>query len=669
MAQDHLVLNGLNLNNTTGTGPRLELDALTFTPARKRVQFVQGADSDGSVPADEARYDNGQMVATVRAVDCTTLAEALGQLALVTQRLEDVEATHEGLPLVWTPATDPFNLRVVSGQMDEIQVTPEAGWTSDSPTRQLTLATAPFAKGAEVTTTAVTSSAPVVTTTVTGVTGDVPAEGRLIVTDAASQSRRHMEWGLEQRHYDSATSLLIDSDSFVTTGFAGSQATATGAYDPDATGNNVVAAFLNFQTQAILGLGDLSHVGTFRVKARVYWEAQPQYTAFVRLAWQIGDSPMTANAYAKPLRNVWSEIDLGLVSISGVALGAQRWTAQIEAYADISQVSMRFDYLVLIPVSEGYGLARASYTYSPGLLSARDEFTGGSGALNARIAPSGGSWATSGATTDFTISSNQVVRSTTGDAGPRYAVLGATNYTATQAEIKFQVPSVSTVEDVGVITQAVIARWIDASNYLVLKMDTDFTAGQVTPKHSVVLQRVEAGVVTEMWRKSIALDGGVWRTLRLVVHASGAGRAMLLDGDNIVTSGGFKTGSMATGGTLASGKPGFLDQSTLSTVRARNYDNFAHFTPAAEPIVIHPSQSLEVRHDEALRENAAGTQWGAPQSYRGSRFLVPPAGSEARTSRVLVKARRNDLVSAADDSIADATTVQIAWTPRYIDPR
>ena len=85
--QDHLVLDGLNLNNTSASGPHLELDALSFTPARKRVQLVAGADSDGSIPASEAHYDNAQMVATVRAVDCMTLTEALGLLAQVTQRL------------------------------------------------------------------------------------------------------------------------------------------------------------------------------------------------------------------------------------------------------------------------------------------------------------------------------------------------------------------------------------------------------------------------------------------------------------------------------------------------------------------------------------------------------------------------------------------------------
>jgi hypothetical protein len=53
-------------------------------------------------------------------------------------------------------------------------------------------------------------------------------------------------------------------------------------------------------------------------------------------------------------------------------------------------------------------------------------------------------------------------------------------------------------------------------------------------------------------------------------------------------------------------------------------------------------------------------------SYRGARFYIPPAGSAARTSRVLVKTRRNDIDTGADDQIADSTTATLHYTPRYL---
>lgn len=75
----------------------------------------------------------------------------------------------------------------------------------------------------------------------------------------------------------------------------------------------------------------------------------------------------------------------------------------------------------------------------------------------------------------------------------------------------------------------------------------------------------------------------------------------------------------------------------------RYYDDFAVFTPAAEPIVLYSGRMIEIRHDSTERESSAGSVWGRPQSYRGSRFKVPPAGDANRTTRVAVKASRNDL--------------------------
>jgi hypothetical protein len=54
------------------------------------------------------------------------------------------------------------------------------------------------------------SSNPLVIGLVPAITGDVPAEGRLIVTDAAGQSRRLVEFGLEQRYYSPGVPRVLD---------------------------------------------------------------------------------------------------------------------------------------------------------------------------------------------------------------------------------------------------------------------------------------------------------------------------------------------------------------------------------------------------------------------------------------------------------------------------
>jgi hypothetical protein len=121
---------------------------------------------------------------------------------------------------------------------------------------------------------------------------------------------------------------------------------------------------------------------------------------------------------------------------------------------------------------------------------------------------------------------------------------------------------------------------------------------------------------------------------------------------------------VATGGALASGKPGLRDQNKSAT------------DPNSEPdlhrVQGHDACRRADRHLQRpldagpLRRHAPdrtprNTYYGRPPSYRGSRFLVPVG-----TSRVLVKARRNDVDAALDDQVTDALQIQIGWTPRYL---
>jgi len=75
---------------------------------------------------------------------------------------------------------------------------------------------------------------------------------------------------------------------------------------------------------------------------------------------------------------------------------------------------------------------------------------------------------------------------------------------------------------------------------------------------------------------------------------------------------------------------------------------------------------MEVRQDGAIRQDSTGTYYGPVPAYRGSRFLVPPAGDENRTSRILVKAHRNDIETELSANVTDNLTIQAIVTPRYL---
>jgi hypothetical protein len=304
------------------------------------------------------------------------------------------------------------------------------------------------------------------------------------------------------------------------------------------------------------------------------------------------------------------------------------------------------------------------------VLVGRDEFTGttAGGTLNGRVAPAGGTWATSGSTTDFSFADGPgtgvetLSRATGSDASPRFAILGSTTYTNTEAGVSYARASSA------LIVPAVILRWTDSSNYLAVRH------WFATSYDSVVeVIKVVAGTPTTIASTPVPTGSETgfdttWVALRAVVFASGVGAAWLAyPTGGVFATVNFSDTVLATGGTLASGKVGFQDYfpGGFGAV-TRNYDNFYAATPAPEPIAVYSGRAAEIRSDSAERQDSTGTYYGGVPEYRGGRFMVPCAGTRGRKTRVAVVARRNDTVVAPDDAVTDSTTVTVAITPRYL---
>jgi len=648
------------LAGTTLTSGNFDILELNTDPPKARPDWISAADSEGAALLRQPQHENRTVTMKLRVTAQASMNAALDQVGAIRDKLRSASATPDGIALVWTPAnsTRSVTFDVLAGEIPEMPIGLDGqawSWFKQRPIFTIEMTCKPYWRGTETLTSTASSSTPFVTLEVAGVTGDVPALGRLIVTDTATQLRRHVEWGLENQYYNSGLSLLVDSDSMTVSGFAGSQTTRSGAYDPNATGNNVIRTTLDSRPTACCGTGSLSHVGTYRVKARVWsLSSNPK----VRLAWQEGDGPFMANPFVAVPTDGWSEIDLGTVIVDPVLTGTQRWTGRIEAYSlrsDGTADTLDVDYLTLVPAGEGYGKARATYSYSPGVVVGRDEFTGttSGGALNARVAPAGGTWATTGAATDWAfadgpLSTEESVLRTSAavETFPgRIATLGSTNYTNVEVASWIQ-------RHAALSTMGVVARFVDINNLLVA-----YNNGGST----FVLRQIVAGTVTTLGIVNISTPAFAWLEIRLVAFASGRILAVLKygNGGDIAMIEATST-AVATGGALATGKPGIMDQALSATAPgSRYYDNFYVATPSAEPVAINTSRTLEFRYDDTIRGDSAGTVYGRPQSYNGSRFLVPPG-----TSRVLVKARRNDVDTSPDDSVTDATQIQVGYTPR-----
>jgi hypothetical protein len=667
-SSEQLAVDGLELND----GTNYVLEALTMPPAQKKPVWVTGGDTDGAILDRTSLYDNAQVVARVRVVVQSTMDLAVAKLAALGDKLQESERNNTGVAITWTPADGTIQAtgRVLSGEITDLPITVDgdgAGWFVKAPVVTVTLTRDPFWRGAEVTAgTTSASTLPVVTLELTGVAGDVPGEGRLVVTDAASQSRRLVRWGLESRFYPTSSppGLLLDSDSLVTSGFAGTGTTRSGAYDPGAAGNSVIRGTLALQTIAVCGTGVQTHVGAFHVFARVWaTETTSGAVSYVRLSWQDGDGPLRSNAYTTtPLNAAWVEVDLGIITTTTALSGTQKWLGRIDAYSTVVGETLDVDYIYLVPAQEGYGEARGIYSYTPGVQVARDEFTGRAAALalNTLVAPSGGTWATSGVATDFVAADapastdETMSRSTaTVEASPRFAILGATNYTDVEAGVD------NNRTGSGYANCTVIARWVDSSNYLTAILGV----------FGFTIVAWVAGVAVSTAVESYTTPSSAWHSLRLIAFTSGTAIATVLDaGGAVIRTVQIQHSSIATGGALATGKPGFSDQSTLGvSPSVRYFDNFYVATPAPEAVVVYSGRTGTFASTYAQRQDSTGTYAGDVPGYRGTRFYVPPAGTRTRKTRIAVVARRNDIVVAQDDQIADSTTISALVTPRYVN--
>jgi hypothetical protein len=646
---------GIQLNDNVNR----RLESLVITPPRKKPVWVTGGDSDGAELADEAHYESRVITGRVRVLPQATKDASLAALGAVTDVFQ--EAERGDVEAVWTPAggTKSATIEVLMAEVDSIPLSwsgEDAGWWTDlpSPVMDFTLTCRPFMRGTPVTPASVSSSLPVLTMEVANVAGDVAADATLIVTDGATQSRRHVRWGREARDYNAATSLLLDSTSLTTTGYAGATGTRSGAYS-GAT-NNVITSTLQLQAQALCSTGTQLHIGTFRVFARAYCSA---LTCAARLSWQAGSGPLRSNAYAQPVVVGWNDIDLGLVTIAVPSMGSQKWEGTIEAYSTAAGgETLEVDMLELMPAGEGYGVARATYAYRPGVTVGRDEFDGMTAGtlLGGRVASAGGTWATSAGSTDFAADAGIPSLMSRTATDYRMAVLGATTYTGTTVGVDVNASTVATnsVHDA-------YARVVDVNNWVACRMYNG----------RLEIGKYVAGTYTILRFATITRTSGIWYKLRLTVTADGTATGELLNSAGaVLTTVAATDTALATGGTLASGKPGFGDSGNFLAGSTRYYNDFyvgTHPTTETVGIALHSGRSLRIGSSSAKRYDSTGVYLGDPPSYVGARFSLAPAGGVGRKNRVAVMARRNDIETAADDYIADSLTAQVSYTPLYIN--
>lgn len=653
---------------TDATWRVMEMD---LTPPDIEPMFASSADTEGD-PFVDSRFRNRTISLTLLA---KTTTDALLQTAVQGLMMKLDKMRREGGTLKWTTQAGTVVVADVMFAKITPEITPELYVVNKAMKITAAFTCKPFLRGAAVLQAdRVETTLPALIFTETSLAGDVPGIAKLVIdNDDATNSQYWLAWGVQSRYYDSASSAALFYEAETRTAQGGS-AIAAGPSGASGAGSNVMrntALGASYQsilsTQATAAGAHLSHVGAFRVWARVQMPTANLGNITIQLAWAEGDfarvvlNPETF--LTADLSGAWKLVDLGLVSLTKVAQGTQRWEGRILAKSTTAGDDLDIDCLFIVPVSEGYGVVSGVQQFDTVTsFSGRDEFDQAVGVVTGKTAPIGGTWGGAGDADDFSVvGPGTLQRTAVSDADQqtgRYITLSTPSLTNVLVQVDAQTNAVG---GGGTARQwmGVLARYTDVNNWLFGGLGTVGSA----QAWYLLVKRVAGVTFIRQAVSAIPIVSGGFTT-RLVVDTSGRYTLWVLGGGTILPVISGYDAVLATGGALATGKVGIYDVQTTATSAIRNYDNFLAAVPAVDAAVF-PSQSLEIRHDQVIREDSGGTLWTIPSRYEGDYLLVPPAGKEARTARFFVKGSRNN-PSVGPDLGIDDISARLTYTPRYL---
>lgn len=529
------------------------------------------------------------------------------------------------------------------------------------------------------------SSEPLFARVLYGVQGDADAKGELILTDGENVTRQYAEWGAGG---DLTSALIIDSDSMVTTGYAGVQNDGTsyaitGAYDPDATGDVVISAQLLDRGETLVcAFTDQPHVGQFHVRARSQVDiyASPGDVQ-VWLRYRIAGGNWTDGPrYTFQVCSAWFDADLGLVSIPPALRGAQSWEGVIVAQDSgaavdaVSSATLSVDKVELMPASAGYGKALVPFVLaSPSEYDALDNFTASSGGLTGDTLTVGGTWAAlTGSDTDDIQGSavnEWATRTAVSDSGAsldgRWLTVSGLTLDAQLAHLVYAWSSNPSAGGNSNVRSGLVMRCVDNSNFLsVLRRSGTDALGNSQIDVGVVVGGILTATSGQFDVPEPTVD--TWYRLLVAVDKAGLVRVwhgeagLPMDPTPVVEV--FDI-TLATGHTLEDGETGMVDANLSATACTRKYTNF-WVAPLPGAPAIEAGRDLRVRDDDvALAASADGATYSEPL-YHGLGFRPPAATTANPGLRVAARARRGNIDEGVDTFIDDVLQVQALWTPR-----
>ncbi len=677
---EQIIIGAVDVNDQV----TFSLEALAFTPAEKKAKWAENPNADGPVLVEESRYGPAYFEMQIRVIPAASTDAALTALALLTDELQECERLEDGNETLWTPnqASTQYTAYAVLGEFEEIPTTVDgelAGWFIESPVVRVKLTCRPFLYRPERQVLAPAESAlPLQTAFIGGIAGDVPAEARLVITDKANQRRRHVEWGRDvvpSAAGNPALTLKAEPDLIVT-GMAGSKVLApAGSYSA-----NAIFAALKPTPVAICSTGPIKHIGSYRVRLRA--QATTAAASF-RISYRVGDGSLVSLPWREiGVLEKYYELAMRELFLEEAVVGEQVSEVLVEGKS-ANGGNGYIDVLLMYP-TRAYGLGRGKLETAPAsTFSGYDPFNQASGALAGKTADIGGNWAGAGDADDFSINavSHVAQRTALSDAAgtPRYAFL-AGEFTDVVSSVKVG----STNPESGATSKmGLLLRYVDPNNWARLQISLQFTeggnvwaarfekkvAGVITTFLNPTGTGFNLGYVATNFGGGFALPKVKWGTaftnvLEALILADGT-FSLFVDGYSVLIG---NDTAFATGGALAKGKCGIVDEKATAGAETRTYDDFYSFVPNLG-VICHSGRQLEVRYDSSERMNSTGLFWSPLPFYRGADFYLDPAGDAEVVNRLAVSMRRFDVTEEPSANLTDAQTIEVLARERFLVPR
>jgi Concanavalin A-like lectin/glucanases superfamily len=486
------------------------------------------------------------------------------------------------------------------------------------------------------------------------VAGSYPARVRAIVTDTSGLAKNGLMYAVRSRNYSPLPTAQMEYRASLLTPL-------DLAYLADPT--NIEHDNLTMQWTSVLSTdmplnGPMTHVGNYRVWAEIHNDFGTSTPPKLRLVWDVGDlvAPVQNAAVQTPSLVGDYVVDLGVVRLPKMAVGAQRWRGVIQAVAMSDTARGIMISRVWFQCFDEYaGVLTTPFNADPALrgYTAVDEFRQANGNLNGVTAGEGGAWATSGDATDLAISSGVLVRSVATDTatGGRLALMPTImTDMAVMCDIK--------VSALGACRAGLVARFPAGGTV---------AAGAFSDAYlDIANNRVAAGGGAYSAPFTFAVN--TFYTLQQVVTSSG--RVIIWcwptgtpKGDPLFS---YSSSAYLTGQTMASGKAGILDYSTAAITRT--YDNFFVWVPDVDA-TLYASRRAELRTGGMFRESIDGTYFGPVSKVVGDLPRLPVAGLEQRSTEVMVLSSNGDFDQAPHYSGMTngiPTNLQLVYRPCHL---